>query len=74
MSWISLWSNYKMDVALERPIIVTISQKDMTIRVQNYLTGHCEYSKIILTTDKDDVEKEMDILNIAIHPNGYYLI
>jgi WD40 repeat protein len=61
-----------MDVALQRPIIITSSQTDKTIRVWNYLTGHCEYCKIILT-EKDDVEKEMDILSVAIHPNGYYI-
>jgi WD40 repeat protein len=61
-----------MDVALQRPIIVTTSHVDKTIRVWNYLTGHCEYCKIILT-EKDDTEKEMDILSVAIHPNGYYL-
>lgn len=61
-----------MDVALQRPIIITSSQSDKTIRVWNYLTGHCEYCKIILT-EKDDIEKEMDILAVAIHPNGYYI-
>lgn len=61
-----------MDVALQRPIIVTTSKTDKTIRIWNYLTGHCEYCKIILT-EKDDSEKEMDILAIAIHPNGYFM-
>jgi WD40 repeat protein len=61
-----------MDLALQRPIIVTSSQADKTIRVWNYLTGHCEYCKIILT-EKDNEEKEMDFLSVAIHPNGYYL-
>lgn len=61
-----------MDVALQRPIIVTSSMYDKTIRVWNYLTGHCEYCKIILT-EKDENEKELDILSVAIHPNGYYI-
>ena len=61
-----------MDVALQRPIIVTSSINDKTIRVWNYLTGHCEYCKIILT-EKDEAEKELDILSVAIHPNGYYI-
>ncbi len=61
-----------MDVALQRPIIITSSKIDKTIRVWNYLTGHCEYCKIILT-EKEDVEKEMEILCVAIHPNGYYI-
>jgi WD40 repeat protein len=61
-----------MDVALQRPIIVTTSRTDKTIRVWNYLTGHCEYCKIILT-EKENEDHEMDILSVAIHPNGYYL-
>lgn len=61
-----------MDVALQRPIIVTSSIYDNTIRVWNYLTGHCEYCKVILT-EKDGVEKDVDILAVAVHPNGYYI-
>jgi len=61
-----------MDVALQRPIIVTASTFDKTIRVWNYLTGHCEYCKIILT-EKEENEKELDIMSVSIHPNGYYL-
>ena len=62
-----------MDVALQRPIIVTTSKVDKTVRVWNFLTGHCEYCKIILTEKEKNQEKEMDILAVAIHPNGYYL-
>ena len=39
----------------------------------NFLTGHCEYCKIILTEKEKNQEKEMDILSVAIHPNGYYI-
>ena len=62
-----------MDVAQQRPIIITTSTKDKTVRVWNYLTGHCEYCKIILEEKEDCDEKEMDILAVAIHPNGYYI-
>ena len=62
-----------MDVALQRPIIVTTSNVDKTVRVWNFLTGHCEYCKIILTEKEKNQEKEMDILAVAIHPNGYYI-
>jgi WD40 repeat protein len=61
-----------MDIALQRPIIVTSSKEDKTIRVWNYLTGHCEYCKIILT-EKEELDQEIDILSVAIHPNGYYM-
>ncbi len=62
-----------MDVALQRPIIVTTSQKDKSIRLWNYLTGHCEYCKIILEEKNNLDEYELNILSVAIHPNGYYI-
>jgi len=62
-----------MDVALQRPIIITCSKTDKTIRIWNYLTGHCEYCKIILEERDNNEEREINILAVAIHPNGYYL-
>ena len=62
-----------MDISLQRPIIITCSKKDNTIRVWNYLTGHCENCKIILEEKEDAKDKDLNILSIAIHPNGYYV-
>ena len=62
-----------MDVASQRPIIITCSKNDKTIRIWNYLTGHCEYCKIILEERDNNEEKEINILSVAVHPNGYYL-
>ena len=62
-----------MDVALQRPVIVTASSADKSIRVWNFLTGHCEYCKIVLSEKERNHEKEMDILAVAMHPNGYYV-
>ena len=62
-----------MDVALQRPIIITTSKYDKTVRVWNYLTGHCEYCKIILEEKENNEEEELEILSVAIHPNGYYI-
>jgi len=62
-----------MDVSLQRPVIVTASSFDKSIRVWNFLTGHCEYCKVILSEKERNHEKEMDILAVAIHPNGYYV-
>ena len=62
-----------MDVALQRPIIVTTSKYDRTVRIWNYLTGHCEYCKIILEEKENNDEEELEILSVAIHPNGYYI-
>ena len=62
-----------MDVALQRPIIITTSSADKTVRAWNFITGHCEYCKVILTEKEKNKEKEMEILSVAIHPNGYYM-
>ncbi len=62
-----------MDVSLQRPIIVTTSKYDRTVRIWNYLTGHCEYCKIILEEKENNDEEELEILSVAIHPNGYYI-
>ena len=44
-----------------------------SIRIWNFLTGHCEYCKIVLSEKERNHEKEMDILAVAMHPNGYYV-
>ena len=62
-----------MDISLQRPIIITCSKKDNTIRVWNFLTGHCENCKIVLEEKEDAKDKDLNILSIAIHPNGYYV-
>ena len=63
-----------MDVSLQRPLIVTASSYDKSIRIWNFLTGHCEYCKIVLSEKERNHEKEMDILAVAMHPNGIYVI
>ncbi len=62
-----------MDVSLQRPIIITCSTEDKSIRIWNYLTGHCENCKIVLEEKEDSKEKEINFLSLAIHPNGYYV-
>ena len=62
-----------MDVSLQRPLIITASSYDKSIRIWNFLTGHCEYCKIVLSEKERNHEKEMDILAVAMHPNGYYV-
>ena len=62
-----------MDISLQRPLIITASSSDKSIRIWNFLTGHCEYCKIVLSEKERNHEKEMDILSVAMHPNGYYV-
>ena len=62
-----------MDTSIQRPIIVSASNIDKTIRIWNYISGHCEYSKIILTESEEHHIYNFNILALALHPNGYYL-
>jgi hypothetical protein len=34
-----------MDICIVRPIIVTMSKEDVTVRIWNYYTGRCELIK-----------------------------
>ena len=62
-----------MEISAQRPIIITASQQDKTIRVWNYITGHSEYCKLVLTETNDYKANNLDILCLALHPNGYYV-
>lgn len=44
-----------MDVALQRPLLITCSKADATIKVWNYNTFTCEVTKR-LTFDKDKID------------------
>ena len=65
-----------MDLAIQRPLILTCSSKDASIRVWNYLTFTCEVYKNL--HDAKDIAGLADALNrqvisAAFHPSGYYL-
>lgn len=63
-----------IDIAVQRPIIVTCSQDDSTIRLWNYDTNKCElYREYLAYKDRISVEAAKPLLTVAIHPNGYYL-
>lgn len=63
-----------MDICLQRPIIMTCSQLDQTIRVWNYVTNKCElavnFTQIDSTTKKITQEP---LTCAALHPSGYFL-
>ncbi len=62
-----------IDTSIQRPIIVSASNIDKTIRIWNYLSGHSEFAKIILTESEEHHIYNFHILSLALHPNGYYL-
>ena len=68
-----------MDISLQRPILVTASREDSTIRFWNYYTGQCELSRryFVLEKEKDASDKLREqakpLLSLALHPSGYYL-
>ncbi len=72
-----------LDVCIHRPLFVTCSQKDSSIRVWNYVNFRCQVARCfaIETGDGDHSTNAMvlpvnitHILNcVAFHPSGYYL-
>lgn len=68
-----------MDISIQRPIIVTASREDSTIRFWNYYTGKCELSRryFVLEKDQNHQDKLRDqakpLLSVAMHPSGYYM-
>lgn len=64
-----------MDVAVQRPLLVTCSQSDCSVRVWNYTNFRCEIA-YKLKHDNDSGSSEAinrSILSVAFHPSGYYL-
>jgi WD40 repeat protein len=66
-----------MDVALQRPLLVTCSA-DATLKIWNYVTLKCELAKKMYLVDKDTVDPAGEamtspLLSVAFHPTGYYL-
>ena len=67
-----------MDVALQRPLLVTCSQQDASVRIWNYAAMKCELAKKLYVVDKDAMDfvgesMSKPLLSVAFHPSGYYL-
>jgi WD40 repeat protein len=63
-----------IDVAVQRPLFVTCSQDDSTIRIWNYYTNKCEQVRELFAKDDTMIlETVKPLLTVAIHPSGYYL-
>lgn len=61
-----------LDVCLQRPLFVTGSQKDSSIRIWNYRTFKCELARKFIIAENTSQEVS-PLLCVAIHPSGYYL-
>lgn len=63
-----------IDVAIQRPIIVTCSREDSTIRLWNYYTHSCELAReYYVLEDMAIREAAKPLISVAIHPSGYYM-
>lgn len=63
-----------MDIAIQRPILVTASKEDATIRLWNYYTNTCELAReFYLLEDVTIREAAKPLLSVAMHPSGYYM-
>jgi WD40 repeat protein len=63
-----------MDVAVQRPILVTASRDDSTIRIWNYLTGVCELAREYYVLEDAAIRAQAKpLVSVALHPSGYQL-
>ena len=61
------------NMSIQRPILVSASKEDKSIRIWNYITGHSEYCRLIFSENYEHKLKNFQINSLAIHPNGLYL-
>lgn len=63
-----------VDVAVQRPLLVTSSREDSTIRLWNYVTGQCELAREYYVLEDSAVRAQAKpLITVAIHPSGYQL-
>lgn len=60
-----------MDIAIQRPLLVTCSHVDAVVRIWNYNTLKCEIAKQLITDQKESHSN--NLLCVAMHPTGYYI-
>lgn len=63
-----------IDIAAHRPLILTCSKVDSTIRLWNYKTFQCEMAReyMVLEDVKIRDKTPRPLISGAIHPSGYY--
>lgn len=63
-----------IDIAIQRPLLITCSKQDSTIRLWNYKTFTCEMAReYYVVEDMSMREAARPLISVAIHPGGYYM-
>ncbi len=64
-----------LDVCLQRPLLVTCSKYDSSIRVWNYMNFKCELArKFFVGEENSETEVNYNpLICVAFHPFGYYI-
>ena len=63
-----------IDIAVQRPLILTCSKEDSTIRLWNYKTFACEMAREYYVLEDVNIrETAKPLISAAIHPSGYYM-
>jgi WD40 repeat protein len=63
-----------IDIAIQRPILVTCSRDDSTIRLWNYYNFSCELAReYYVLEDMAIREAAKPLISVAMHPSGYYM-
>ena len=61
----------ELHTCLQRPIILTCSLADNTIRLWNYMTNNCELTKDFTKQQASEIIRPLRCC--ALHPSGYYM-
>ena len=59
----------EMHTCLQRPIILTMSHDDQTIKLWNYQENRCELSQNFAL----GLGEQKPLVSCALHPSGYYM-
>jgi WD40 repeat protein len=64
-----------LDCATQRPLLLTCSYEDCSIRLWNYEQSVCELGKEFFVAPVEDQLKEIKkiLLSVTMHPSGYIL-
>ena len=61
-------------MAVQRPILVTCSREDQSLRLWNYISGECEFAREYFVREQSVVRAQAKpLITVAIHPSGYQL-
>lgn len=61
-----------IDVAVQRPMLITASKDDSTVRLWNYQTGMCELAREYYVLEDAAIRAQAKpLVSVAMHPSGY---